>query len=52
MVVVMSIILMVVTSDGKLRALLPIVKLKVLKNLCTDILLGQDFQWPHKEVIF
>ena len=28
------------------------VKLIVLKNLCSDILLGQDFQSPHKQVIF
>ena len=28
------------------------VKLRVLKNLCTDILLGQDFQSLHKQVIF
>ena len=28
------------------------VKLKVLKNLCSDILLGQDFQSQHKQVIF
>ena len=28
------------------------VKLKVLKNLCSDILLRQDFQSQHKQVIF
>ena len=28
------------------------VKLRVLKNLCSDILLGQDFQSLHKRVIF
>ena len=28
------------------------VKLRVLKNLCTDILLRQDFQSLHKQVIF
>ena len=28
------------------------VKLKVLKNLCSDILLGQDFQSQHRRVIF
>ena len=28
------------------------VKSRVLKNLCTDILLGQDFQSLHKQVIF
>ena len=28
------------------------VKLKVLKNLCSDILLGQDFQSQHRQVIF
>ena len=28
------------------------VKLKVLKNLCCDILLGQDFQAQHKQVVF
>ena len=28
------------------------VKLKVLKNLCSGILLGQDFQSQHRQVIF
>ena len=28
------------------------VKLRVLKNFCTDILLGQDFRSLHKQVIF
>ena len=28
------------------------VKLRVLKNLCTDIFLGQDFQSLHNQVIF
>ena len=28
------------------------VNLKVLRNLCCDILLGQDFQSQHKQVIF
>ena len=28
------------------------IKLRVLKNFCTDILLGQDFQSIHKQVIF
>ena len=28
------------------------VKLKVLKNLSSDILLGQDFQSQHRQVIF
>ena len=28
------------------------VKLKVLKNLCSDIFLGKDFQSQHRQVIF
>ena len=28
------------------------VNMKVLKNLCSDVLLGQDFQSMHKHVIF
>ena len=28
------------------------VKLKVLKNLCSDIFLGQDFQSQHRQVVF
>ena len=28
------------------------VSLKIMKNLCTDILLGQDFQSQHKQVVF
>ena len=28
------------------------VSLKIMKNLCTDILLGHDFQSQHKQVVF
>ena len=28
------------------------VKLKILKNLCSDILLGQDLQSQHRQIIF